>query len=64
MVLFNTHVGAREQRSGERDEGGQGNQEYVELIDEKLFIEGDLRPGLRLDSVSDLLEQVEGPSHR
>ncbi len=25
---------------------------------------GDLRPGLRLDSVSDLLQQVEGPSHR
>ena len=25
---------------------------------------GALRPGLRLDSVSDLLEQVEGPSHR
>jgi hypothetical protein len=25
---------------------------------------GDLRPGLSLDSVADLLEQVEGPSHR
>ena len=25
---------------------------------------GDLRPGLSLDSVADLLEQVEGPLHR
>jgi hypothetical protein len=25
---------------------------------------GDLRPGLTLDSVADLLEQVEGPLHR
>jgi hypothetical protein len=25
---------------------------------------GDLRPGLSLDSVADLLDQVEGPLHR
>lgn len=45
-MLFNPHIGTREQRRGERDECGQGNQEYVELVDEKLFIERDLRPRL------------------
>jgi hypothetical protein len=25
---------------------------------------GGLRPGLRLDSIADLLEQIEGPLHR
>jgi ribbon-helix-helix CopG family protein len=25
---------------------------------------GDLRPGVSLDNIGDLLEQVEGPSHR
>ena len=44
VMLLDAHIGAREQRSGEGHECGQGNQEYVELVDEKLFVERDLRP--------------------
>ena len=40
VVLLDAHVGAREQRGGEADEGGQRDQEHVERIDEELFVEG------------------------
>jgi len=43
-MLFNAHVGAREQRGGERHKSGQGNQEYIELVNEELLVKRDLRP--------------------
>jgi hypothetical protein len=38
-----------------------GQREPFEVVTRDL---GELRPGLGLDSVADLLEQVEGPLHR
>jgi hypothetical protein len=44
MILFNPHIGPREQCGCEADEGGQRNQEDIERIDEKLFISGQHGP--------------------
>ena len=38
-MLLDAHVRPREQRSGERDECGERDQEYVERIDEELLLE-------------------------
>ena len=42
-MLLDAHVRPREQRSGKADEGGQCDQEYIELVDEELFVERHLR---------------------
>lgn len=38
MVVFDAHVRARKKRSGQTDEGGQGNQKDVERVNEELFV--------------------------
>ena len=44
VVVLDAHVGAREDRGGEADEGGEGDQEDVERIDEEVFAEHVHRP--------------------
>ena len=46
MLDFNAHVGTREQRGSEADQGRQRHQKHVERIDEKLFVAGGHRTAL------------------
>ncbi len=55
VMLFDAHVGTREQRGGESDECGQRDQKHIELVDEELFVEGDLRAGV---------DHADGQHHR
>jgi hypothetical protein len=43
VVLLDAHVGAREDRRGQADEGGQRDQEDVQRIDEEFFVAGEQR---------------------
>ncbi len=44
VMLFDAHVGAREQRGGEGHEGGQCDQKHIELVYKKFLMECDLGP--------------------
>ena len=39
VKFFDAHVRAREERGGESYEGGEGDEEYVEGVNEKLVVE-------------------------
>jgi hypothetical protein len=39
VFFLDAHVGAREERGGEADEGGERDQEDVEGVDEELVVE-------------------------